>query len=65
MKRLARLLLRLIVDVPLILIALLMMPFVGIVLAGNAVYSGIRALELWALYDGDELARDRDDWKYR
>lgn len=65
MKRLARILLRLIVDVPLIVIGLMMTPAIAIVLAGNALYSGIRALELWALYDGDELVRDRDDWKYR
>ena len=44
---------------------MVMTPAIAIVLAGNALYSGIRALELWALYDGDELMRDRDDWKYR
>lgn len=65
MKRLARILLRLFVDAPANLFGLCMMILGVVVLACGAVHSGIRALELWAFYDGDELARDRDDWKYR
>ena len=63
MTWIGRMLCRVLFDAVLIVIGLAMMPFVAVVMAGNALFGGLRWLELQAVYDGDEDARDRDRWK--
>lgn len=47
------------------LILLTMLPFVLVVAFGAGLRALIRAAELTVVYDGDEAARARDEWKSR
>lgn len=65
MTRTGRAICRVLIDAPLIVIGLALLPFVALVMLGNMAVAGLRWLELQAVYDGDEDARDRDLWKGR
>ena len=63
MTWIGRMLCRVLFDCLLVVIGLAMMPFVAVIMAGNALFGGLRWLELQAVYDGDEDARDNARWK--
>lgn len=63
--RFAKALVRPVLSLPWLAAIVLLSPVVLVIAAALAVQSGYRKLELWAVYDGDEDAREKDKWRDR
>lgn len=63
--RFAKALVRAVLSLPWLAAIVLLSPVVLVIAAALAVQSGYRKLELWAVYDGDEDAREKDEWRDR
>lgn len=63
MHRLAKSVVRVVLQLPLIFVMIVLLPFLLVAALVGGIRNAYRALELWAFYDGDEDARKKDEWK--